>query len=746
MNKTYNKVLTTAVLLALASLSNQVLAEEQVQAEETNTKKTVELESILVRGILPDRLESVPGSFNVVDEKDLKERRPFSMREALNFVPGINVVGEDAFTLRPNIGMRGLDPRRTSRTLIMEDGMPLYLAPYGDPSANFLTPLQRVQRIEVVKGSGQILYGPQTMGGMINFVTKPIPTDGFSGSVQATAGNNDFTGLYANLGYGGERGGIMIDALQNKGDGIRRNHDFDIQEYTIKGQLNLTDRQTLIAKMGYLKESSNQSETGLGELEYRLDKRSAPTGRNDEFNQERKFTQLQHIFQIDETTKLSTQAYYVDTYRTSFRQINEPGGFDDDDTGQSTGFSVLERCPTLALTEANADQCGGRHRPRSYHYFGFEPRLDFQHNLFGLQSDAVLGFRYHEEDIRRRQFRGNSAAFQSLSFAKNSNPREDIAINVEAKSYYFQNTFYAGDFSITPGLRYEDIKIKTDVRRAGGNPQNNPESDLTNRQSKLLPGLGAAWNGIANTTVFAGVHKGFAPPRPDRDLTVTGANAAVVSETRPEESTNFEIGVRSTYFKGVNFESTLFHTQVDDLVINNGMGRFINAGKSEQSGLEFGGRIDFGTIYDTPHNIYLQGSYTNVFTAKFKRDGLDDDDGIEKGDRLPYAPKHIASLSIGYQHPVGLDARFGVDYVSRQQVDTFARVLDPVDAALSGLAGDIPAQTFLNMTVNFRPVGSKASYFLSGYNLADKELLASRVDGMHVSRGRQVIAGVTYDF
>lgn len=746
MNKTYNKVLTTAVLLALASLSNQVLAEEQVQAEETNTKKTVELESILVRGILPDRLESVPGSFNVVDEKDLKERRPFSMREALNFVPGINVVGEDAFTLRPNIGMRGLDPRRTSRTLIMEDGMPLYLAPYGDPSANFLTPLQRVQRIEVVKGSGQILYGPQTMGGMINFVTKPIPTDGFSGSVQATAGNNDFTGLYANLGYGGERGGIMIDALQNKGDGIRRNHDFDIQEYTIKGQLNLTDRQTLIAKVGYLKESSNQSETGLGELEYRLDKRSAPTGRNDEFNQERKFTQLQHIFQIDETTKLSTQAYYVDTYRTSFRQINEPGGFDDDDTGQSTGFSVLERCPTLALTEANADQCGGRHRPRSYHYFGFEPRLDFQHNLFGLQSDAVLGFRYHEEDIRRRQFRGNSAAFQSLSFAKNSNPREDIAINVEAKSYYFQNTFYAGDFSITPGLRYEDIKIKTDVRRAGGNPQNNPESDLTNRQSKLLPGLGAAWNGIANTTVFAGVHKGFAPPRPDRDLTVTGANAAVVSETRPEESTNFEIGVRSTYFKGVNFESTLFHTQVDDLVINNGMGRFINAGKSEQSGLEFGGRVDFGTIYDTPHNIYLQGSYTNVFTAKFKRDGLDDDDGIEKGDRLPYAPKHIASLSIGYQHPVGLDARFGVDYVSRQQVDTFARVLDPVDAALSGLAGDIPAQTFLNMTVNFRPVGSKASYFLSGYNLADKELLASRVDGMHVSRGRQVIAGVTYDF
>ena len=150
----------------------------------------------------------------MVDEADLIERRPFTVREALNNVPGINIVGEDAFVLAPNIGICGLDPRRTSRTLLLEDGMPLFLAPYGDPSAHYSTPLQRVQRIEVVKGSGQILYGPQTIGGMINFVTNPVPTNGFAGS--ASAGNNDFTGLHANVGFGTERGGIMFDALQTK--------------------------------------------------------------------------------------------------------------------------------------------------------------------------------------------------------------------------------------------------------------------------------------------------------------------------------------------------------------------------------------------------------------------------------------------------------------------------------------------------------------------------------------------------
>ncbi|OYZ07530.1 MAG: hypothetical protein B7Y32_02725, partial [Methylophilales bacterium 16-45-7] len=66
-------------------------------SEETN----VDLDRIDVTGILPDRLESVPGSFNVVDEEDLIQRRPFSVREALNNVPGINIVGEDAFVLSP---------------------------------------------------------------------------------------------------------------------------------------------------------------------------------------------------------------------------------------------------------------------------------------------------------------------------------------------------------------------------------------------------------------------------------------------------------------------------------------------------------------------------------------------------------------------------------------------------------------------------------------------------------------------
>lgn len=704
--------------------------------------QSIKLDTVTVTGILPDRLESVPGSIAVIDEKELEVRRPFSIKEALNTVPGVHIVAnEDPQSLGLNIGVRGMDPRRTARTLLMEDGVPLFLAPYGDPAAHYAPPLSRVQRIEVVKGSGQVLYGPQTVGGMINFVTKPVPKNGFAGSVSATAGNNDFYGLNANVGYGNERGGIMIDALKNQGDGIRDNHDFDVEEYTLKGQLNLTDRQTLIAKVGYYEEDSHVSETGIGEVDYARDKFQAPSGKNDSFYHERKSAQLQHIFQLDEKTKLSTQAYYVDAFRSSFRQTDAPGSWEEYDDG----VTVLERCVGAVgagFTEADAANCGGRHRPRSYTYWGIEPRLDFSHNLFGIENDAVIGFRYHEEDISRGQYRGDTAAFQSLSYAKaNSTIREDVQIDVEAKSYYAQNTFHVGSWSITPGLRFEDMKIKTDVRRAGGQAVN---QKVTNNQTELLPGFGVAWNGIDNTTVFAGVHKGFAPPRPDRDLDPVKLNALGVDKTSPEKSTNWELGVRSKYFKGVSFESTLFHTKFDDVVVNAGGGSFVNAGESAMSGLEFTGRVDFGTIYNTPHNIYALASYTNLFTAKFKKDALAE--GVVSGARLPYAPRQLASFSLGYQHPVGLDARLGVDYVSSQEPDAWTNTLTGDAATLTGLTGNIPSYSLFNASVNFKPVGSQFTYFMSGHNLTDREYLASRVDGMFVGRGRQVFGGVRFDF
>jgi Fe(3+) dicitrate transport protein len=760
-----------AVVGVIAATSS-VYAADEVATKEVK-KAEVKADKVEVKGILPDRLEAVPGSFNVIDQKQLEERRPVSIKEALSTTPGINIVGEDSMGLNLNIGMRGMNPRRSARTLLMEDGVPIYFAPYGDPSAHYSTPLDRVDRIEVVKGSGQILYGPQTMGGMINFVTKPVPRNGFAGRVTGMIGSDNFSSAYLNAGTGNERGGIMFDAVKKKGDGIRDHHKFDIEEYTLKGEIDLTENHTLTAKASTFREGSNFSETGLGLTEWNLDKHQAVTGRNDEFNQKRDTFSLKHAWKLNDQAKLTTQAYYQDVFRTSFRQVhntwdNGLGGYGSIRGSDICGAGVSNPT-TAAVLDGTVDpsNCGGRHRPRRMTFYGIEPRLDLQHNLFGIQSDLVVGMRLHWEDINRTQFEGRGAAGQDLDNAK-SRLREKINHDVEAQSYYAQNTFYVNDWSFTPGLRVERYKIDFNIQSADGRAVDSTGNRLPGTageyaegaglqysisQTKVLPGLGVAWNGIKNTTVFAGVHRGFSPARPDRDLawipngpTNVSRGLIVPNRTKAEVSTNYEFGARSNYYKGINVESTVFHTVIDDMIVGVADGSFRNSGKASMTGLELGGRIDFGTIYDTPHNIYLTGSWTNLFNAKFNDDGIinrNETDALgnfQSGDRLPYAPRNMGSLNVGYSHPIGLNFQVGADYISEQKPV-------PNEYALStGHSGNIPSYTLLNASASFKPVGYKTTFFVSGHNLNDKEYLSSRVDGMQVGRGRMIFGGVTYDF
>ncbi|GHK19085.1 hypothetical protein ECZU03_28740 [Escherichia coli] len=77
-----------------------------------------------------------------------------------------------------NFGIRGLNPRLTSRSTVLMDGIPVPFAPYGQPQLS-LAPvsLGNMDAIDVVRGGGAVRYGPQSVGGVVNFVTRAIPQD-----------------------------------------------------------------------------------------------------------------------------------------------------------------------------------------------------------------------------------------------------------------------------------------------------------------------------------------------------------------------------------------------------------------------------------------------------------------------------------------------------------------------------------------------------------------------------------------
>jgi Fe(3+) dicitrate transport protein len=93
--------------------------------------------------------------------------------------------------------------------------------------------------------------------------------------------------------------------------------------------------------------------------------------------------------------------------------------------------------------------------------------------MFGIQSDLVVGMRLHWEDINREQY-GVDGGNHSLSFAKSgaagTQLREKLQHDVQAQSYYAQNTFYVNDWSFTPGLRVERYKVDFSIINADASP------------------------------------------------------------------------------------------------------------------------------------------------------------------------------------------------------------------------------------------------------------------------------------
>jgi Fe(3+) dicitrate transport protein len=394
-----------------------------------------------------------------------------------------------------------------------------------------------------------------------------------------------------------------------------------------------------------------------------------------------------------------------------------------------------------------------------------ETRLDAEHRLFGLENQLTAGARWHEENIQRDQFRDPSPAIRDLAFARTLTGgahREDVAIDVRAFSAYLQNSLTAGPVTITGGVRLEHVENTTLTRRASGRAVG---IEVARSDTTLLPGVGAVWQVAPATEIFAGVHLGFAPARPDRDI-----GAAIAVAVEPEQSTNWELGFRSQPKDGLSLTGTLFQTDFRQIVINSAVGRFINGGRSRQAGLELSGRIDTAAMTGSRHNFWLQSAWTFVPTAKFLTtsdaafnagdggvigapcvtgNGCFNGNGIVAGARLPYAPRHTLSMTVGYRHPAGIEGRFGLDHRSAQEPDSFARALDTrinavgcSDAACSGLAGTIPAVTLFNAGLSVTPGEGRVTFFATAFNLFDKRYLASRRDGMVLGNPQTIVGGV----
>ena len=123
-----------------------------------------------------EEVNSLSGSGTFIGSDVIKSNNYDNIDSVLKTIPGVYSREENGYGIFPNISLRGVDPGRSQKLTIMEDGVLSQPAPYTDFSAYFNPTTGNKDGIEVLMGSSQVLYGPRTTGGVLNYLTTPIPS------------------------------------------------------------------------------------------------------------------------------------------------------------------------------------------------------------------------------------------------------------------------------------------------------------------------------------------------------------------------------------------------------------------------------------------------------------------------------------------------------------------------------------------------------------------------------------------
>ncbi|MDI6045636.1 TonB-dependent receptor family protein [Flavobacterium yafengii] len=667
------------------------------------------------------------GSTYFISPKELKTFNYDDVSRILRTVPGISIQEEEGFGLRPNIGMRGTSPDRSSKITLMEDGVLIAPAPYAAPAAYYFPTVNRMQSFEILKGGSQIQYGPYTTGGAINMVSTQIPNR-LKARVVASIGSFNTKKTYVNIGDERENFGYVLEYNNRNSDGFKKidnsskNTGFQGNDYVAKFRIN-TDAdakvfQSLTAKVQYSEDFANETYLGLTEDDYNNSPYRRYAGSNEDYiDTEHKQIMLTHFIKPSQNFNITTKAYKNDFARNWYKLDALRLGT------TKVGINSILTNPTtynaeyLALTGASNTADNAllvKANNRIYEAKGIQSVANYNFGTGALKHDLDFGFRYHEDFEDRFQW-VDGYAMQNGVMNRTSNGTpgtdENRITKAEAIAAHVLYTITYDKFTFSPGIRYENINLESinygsnDISRAGTSVVK-----ANNRSDVWIPGMGILYKINEDYNVFTSIHKGFSPP------------GAKVGEDA-ENSINSELGFRfhknAFYGELIGYYNDFSNLQGSDNMSGGGTGTgdLFNAGAAIVKGIEISATYEIQNNPERGYKLPLTFSYTLTDTKLNSDFNSPIWGNVTRGDEIPYIAKNQFALTAAFE-----TEKFNLA-ISGKYVDAFRTVTG---------TGSIPSQNKVNnnFIVDFSAkyhLSQKVSLMSNIINLMDRKYAVSRV-------------------
>lgn len=219
--------------------------------------------------------KAIPAHVTLITREQMEAANVSTINEAITRLGGIatrtSLTGGNELTIDP----LGFGDTAGSNTLILIDGMPIR---EGDMTEVRLSgiPVESVERIELQRSSGSVLYGGGATAGVINIITRASARDAkatTSGSVYAGAGSFSTTEYRVNARYVHEGLDLSLAASERDSDGFRRH-----SASNDRGLLLTANYAASFARFGMSFSNENNTAQTPGSLtveEFRADRRMA---------------------------------------------------------------------------------------------------------------------------------------------------------------------------------------------------------------------------------------------------------------------------------------------------------------------------------------------------------------------------------------------------------------------------------------------------------------------------------------
>ena len=633
-------------------------------------------------------------------------------RQIYSQIAGLNIYQNDDAGLQIHIGGRGLDPNRTSNFNTRQNGYDMSADVLGYPESYYSPPAEALEEIQIVRGAASLQYGTQ-FGGLVNFILKKPVKDKFVEVISRnTLGSN---GLYTNFtSLSGTNKKLSYYAYVNskKGDGFRDNSSYDSTNSHLFLAYDFNQKTKLSSEVSYLTYLAQQA-GGLSDNMFNQDPFQSNRARN-WFELKWLLYNLKLEHKISDKTNFSLNFFGLNSQRNALGiRYNR---VDQIDSGEERDLIKGD-----------------------FNNYGLESRILHNYNFMNRKSIVLFGLKYYKSNNTSVQGPGSNADGPNFDFQYQDYPYYNNQSNYKYPnqniSLFTENIFYVSErFSLTPGIRYENIRTESDGYYSQINFDNAGNVIFDNtvfenqirKRSFLLFGLGGSYKPNKYIEMYANASQNYRSVT-FSDISIFNPAFVIDPNISDEKGYTIDIGVRGNNKKLISYDISLFHLFYNDRI---GFTQIVspdgniksqrgNVGDAVIYGVESIVDFNLNKLFIRDNNFILNYFInTSIIDSKYVKSEIN---GIT-GKRLEFVPKiNIKTgAKLGYKN-ILLNIQY--TYLSDQFTDSS----NSIESNLSGVIGQIPSYDILDFSSSYKFKNYKLEFGVN--NMLDNNYFLRRATG-----------------